>query len=238
VRLQQIRMDRSILDSVTRKVNRLATTLGPGDRAKLTEYLDAVREVERRIQIAEEQSSRELPTLERPVGVPATFIEHAKLMYDLQVLAFQTDLTRVSTFMMGREFTPRTYPEIGIPDGHHGLTHHRGEAEKIAKVIQINTYHVKTFAYFLEKLRSAPDGDGSLLDHTVILYGGGLSDGNNHSHENLPTLLAGGRIKAGRHIQYPVGTPMTNLWLTLLDMAGVPTESLGDSTGKLEILSV
>ena len=241
VRLRRIKRDRSILDSVTAKAARLRGSLGPSDQAKLTEYLDAIRDVERRIQTAEEQSSRELPTLERPAGVPATFTEHAKLMFDLQVLAYQCDLTRVITFMLGREFGGRTYREIGIPDGHHSLTHHQYKQEKIDKVIQINIYHAKHFAYFLEKLRSTPDGDGSLLDHMVILYGGSLSDGNSHLHDNLPILLVGGgagQIQGGRHIRYPKDTPMPNLLLTMLDMFRVPLESLGDSTGKLDLLSV
>jgi Protein of unknown function (DUF1552) len=235
VRLRQIQTDRSILDSVTEKVSGLLTGLGPTDRAKLTEYLDAIRDVERRIQKAEEQSARELPTIERPAGVPARFDEHAKLMYDLQVLAYQTDLTRVSTFMTGREFGGRTYNEIGIPDGHHSLTHHEYKQEKIDKVIRINIYQAKNFAYFLERLRSTPDGDGSLLDHTLILYGGSLSDGNLHFHTNLPILLLGGGIKGGRHLRYPDNTPMTNLLLTILDMVKVPIEKLGDSTGRLNI---
>ena len=241
VRLRRIKRDRSILDSVTAKAARLRGSLGPSDQAKLTEYLDAIRDVERRIQTAEEQSSRELPTLERPAGVPATFTEHAKLMFDLQVLAYQCDLTRVITFMLGREFGGRTYREIGIPDGHHSLTHHQYKQDKIDKVIQINIYHAKHFAYFLEKLRSTPDGDGSLLDHMVILYGGSLSDGNSHLHDNLPILLVGGgagQIQGGRHIRYPKDTPMPNLLLTMLDMFRVPMESLGDSTGKLDLLSV
>ena len=235
VRLRQIQTDRSILDSVTQKVNTLLTGLGPTDRAKLTEYLDAIRDVERRIQKAEEQSARELPTLERPAGVPSRFDEHAKLMYDLQVLAYQTDLTRVITFMTGREFGGRTYNEIGIPDGHHSLTHHEYKQEKIEKVIKINIYQAKHFAYFLDRLRSTPDGDGSLLDHTTILYGGSLSDGNLHWHTNLPILLIGGGFKGGRHIRYPEGTPMTNLLLTILDMMKVPVEKLGDSTARLSL---
>ena len=238
VRLRQIQRDRSILDSVTDKVNRLLTGLVPADRAKLTEYLDAIRDVERRIQKAEEQSARELPKLERPPGVPTRFDEHAKLMYDLQVLAFQTDLTRVSTFTTGREFGGRSYNEIGIPDGHHSLTHHEYKQEKIDKVIKINIYQAKQFAYFLERLRSTPDGDGSLLDHTLIIYGSSLSDGNLHWHDNLPILLLGGGIKGGRHIRYPKDTPVTNLLLTMLDMVKVPLESLGDSTGRLDLSPV
>ncbi|MGH9895697.1 MAG: DUF1552 domain-containing protein, partial [bacterium] len=241
VRLRQIQRERSILDSVTEKVTHLLTGLGPTDRAKLTEYLDAIRDVERRIQMAEEQSARELPTLERPPGVPATFIDHSRLMFDLQVLAYQTDLTRVITFMTGREFGGRTYNEINIPEGHHSLTHHQYKQDKIDKVIQINIYQAKQFAYYLERLRSTPDGDGSLLDHMVILYGGSLSDGNLHWHDNLPILLVGGgggQIKGGRHIKYAANTPMTNLLLTMMDMIKVPLDSLGDSTGKLDLLSI
>ena len=241
VRLRQIKRDHSILDSVTEKAARLLADLGPSDQAKLTEYLEAIRDVERRIQTAEEQSARELPTLERPAGVPGTFTEHAKLMFDLQVLAYQTDLTRVTTFMLGREFGGRTYREIDIPEGHHALTHHQYKPDKISKVIQINIYHAKHFAYFLEKLRSTPDGDGSLLDHTLILYGGGLSDGNSHLHDNLPTLLAGGtagQFQGGRHLRYAADTPLTNLLLTMTDMLGIPMDGLGDSTGKLNLLSV
>ena len=241
VRLRRIQRDRSILDSVTEKAARLLADLGPTDQAKLTEYLEAIRDVERRIQLAEEQSSRELPTLERPPGVPSTFTEHVKLMFDLQVLAYQTDMTRVITFMLGREFGGRTYPEINIPEGHHSLTHHMYKKDKIDKVIEINLYHAKHFAYFLDRLRSTPDGDGSLLDHMLVLYGGGLSDGNSHLHDNLPTMLVGGaagQLKGGRHLRYPKDTPATNLQLTMMDMLGVPMDNLGDSTGKLNLLSV
>jgi len=238
VRLRRIKQDRSILDSVTKKAGRLRAELGAADQIKLTEYLDAIRDVERRIQTAEEQSGRKLPTLERPAGVPDTFTEHAKMMFDLQVLAYQTDLTRVITFMMGREFGGRTYREIGIPEGYHALTHHQYKEDKIAKVIQIQTYHAKHFAYYLDKLRATPDGDGSLLDHMVILYGGGLSDGNSHLHDNLPVLVAGGasgQLKGGRHIRYSKDTPMPNLLLTMLGMLGVQQDKLGDSTGHLSL---
>jgi len=241
VRLRRIQKDRSILDSVMSKATYLMTGLDTSDRARFTQYLDAIRDVERRIQLAEEQSSRELPAVERPAGVPETFLEHAKLMFDLQVLAFQTDMTRVITFMLGREFGGRPYPEIGIPEGHHGLTHHQYKQDKIDKVIQINIYQTKAFAYFLEKLKSTPDGDGSLLDQMVILYGGSLSDGNLHLHENLPNVLLGGaagRLKGGRHLRYKPDTPMTNLLLTVLDKIGVPLDNLGDSNGKLDLLSV
>ena len=239
-RLARIQENRSILDSVSQAVGRALGRLGPSDRAKLIEYLDAVRDVERRTQMAEEQSSRELPTLERPVGIPVTFAEHAKLMIDLQVLAYQCDMTRVGTFMMGREQADRTYREIGISDAHHPLTHHMNDAVKISKVVQINTFHARMFAYFLEKLRSTPDGEGTLLDHSMILYGSCISDGNIHLHSNLPLLLVGGaagQIKGGRHLRYPKDTPMTNLFLTMLDKLGIPVERFGDSTGKLDLLS-
>jgi len=240
-RLARMRRDRSILDSVTRDVTRLTTGLGPSDRAKLAEWLEAVRDIERRIHLAEEQSSQDLPTLERPVGIPAKFVDHAKLMIDLQVLAYQSDQTRVITFQMAQEGNNRSYPEIGIPDQHHPLTHHRYEPTKVAKVEKINTYHAEMFAYFLEKLRTTSDGDGSLLDHMLILYGSGMSDANVHSTQNLPITLVGGadgQIKGGRHIRYPKDTPLTNLYLTMLDKLKVPMENLGDSTGKLELLSL
>ena len=232
---------RSILDSVTQAASRFLPDLDSGDRAKVSEYLDAIRDVERRIQMAEEQASRDLPVLDRPPGIPARVDDHAKVMIDLQVLAFQSDMTRVVTFMMGREQADRTYREIGIPDAHHPLTHHQNDPEKIAKVVRINTFHAQMYAYFLEKLRSTRDGDGSLLDHSTILYGGGISDGNQHLHDNLPILLVGGglgNIKGGRHLRYPNFTPMTNLFLTILDKLGMPVEKFGDSTGKLDLLSI
>jgi len=237
-RLARIKKDRSILDAVTQDVARLQTGLGPTDRRKLTEYLDAVRDVERRIQKAEQQSSQELPTFARPVGIPATFEEHYQLMADLQVLAFQADKTRVTTFLVAHEQSTRPYPEIGISDPHHPLTHHSGNQEKIAKVIQINLYHAKMFSYYLEKMRSTPDGDGSLLDHSMIIYGGSISDANVHKHEELPILLLGGgdgRLKGGRHVRYPKDTPVANLFLTMLNNLGVPKESFGDSTGHLSV---
>ena len=240
-RLARIENKRSVLDVVTQGVNSLMNTVGAGDRSKLTEYFDAIRDVERRIQLAQEQSTRELPALDRPVGVPETFEAHAKLMYDLQVLAYQTDLTRVTTFMTGHETTTRSYAEIGIPDSHHPVSHHAGNPERKAKLARINAHHSKALAYFLEKLRSTPDGDGSLLDHTAILYGSGLSDSNLHTHDNLPVLLAGGgagKIKGGRHLRYAADTPMTRLYGTLLDMAGVPVESLETKRGKIEPLSI
>ena len=240
-RLARARNNRSVLDSVIQDSARLVTGLGPSDRAKLTQYFDAIRDVERRIQMGEEKASKELPTLERPAGVPANFEEHAKLMFDLQVLAYQIDLARVITFMMGHELSGRTFREIGISDPHHPLSHHANDPEKIAKVVQINLYHVKAFAYFLDRLKSTPDGDGSLLDHIIILYGASLGDPNTHGNSDLPALLAGGgggRLKGGRHLRYPKEPPITNLYLTMLEMLGAPVESLGDSTGKLELLSV
>ena len=240
-RLARIREQRSILDGVTKLASRFMGEIGPSDRAKLTEFLDAIRDIERRIQIAERQSDQEVPALERPVGAPASFEAYAKLMMDLQVLAYQTDLTRIITFAMENEGGGRAYPEIGIPDQHHTLSHHQNGSVAIDKLFRIHVHHMKLFAYFLGKLRSVPDGDGSLLDHTILLYGSGLSDGNAHVHENLPILLvggAGGGLQGGRHIRYPDGTPMTNLHLTMLDKLGVPLEKLGDSTGKLDLLSV
>ncbi len=215
--------------------------IGPSDRAKLTEYLDAIRDTERRIEIAEKQADREVPSVDRPAGTPASFEDYAKLMIDLQVLAYQTDLTRVITFAMEHEGGGRAYPEIGIPDQHHTLSHHQNSGASIDKLVQIHRYHMKLFVYYLERLRSVPDGDGNLLDNMILLYGSALSDGNSHLHENLPLLLvggAGGRIKGGRHNRYPDLTPMTNLHLTVLDRLGVPVEKLGDSTGKLDLLSV
>ena len=237
-RLARIQRDRSILDFVTQDVTRLVKELGAEDRSKLTEYLEAIRDVERRIQMAEEQSSRELPTLQRPIGVPAKFTEHAKIMADLQVLAWQTDMTRVTTYMMGQESNTLVYDELGFSDSYHPLTHHQRDANKIAKVIQIDILHTQMFAYLLEKLRSTADGEGSWLDHSMLVYGCGISDGNLHTHDNLPILVAGGgagQLKGGRHLRYANDPPATNLYVTLLDKLGIPVESFGDSTGKLEI---
>ncbi len=238
-RQARIAQERSILDSVCEKVNTLEKSLGTGDRAKLSEYLDGVRDAERRIQMAEKQTNQQLPVIEHPAGIPPTFIEHAKLMYDLYALAYQCDLTRVVTFMIGQEFTGRTYPEIGVHDGHHATSHHRNDPEKLANLAKINTYHTTIFAYFLNKLRSTPDGDGTLLDHVTLVYGAGMSDGNAHDPTNLPVLLFGdrpGTMKAGQHIRFPKGTPLANLHLTLLDHVGVRLDKLGDSTGEIETL--
>ena len=230
----------SILDSVQDDTRNLVAKLGSSDRRKLDEYLSSLREVERRIQTAEADNRPMTPAMEKPAGVPITLPDYAKLMYDLQVVAFQTDLTRVTTLMLGREGSMRVYPEIGVSDPHHPLTHHRGNPDWIEKVTQINCMHTELFAYFLKKLKSTPDGDGSLLDHSMIVYGSGLSDGNRHTHEDLPVLLAGrgdGRLKPGRHIIYPSGTPITNLYLSLLDCVGVHPEKIGDSTGRIERLT-
>jgi hypothetical protein len=208
----------------------------------LTEYLEAVRDVERRIQKAEAQSDQQLPEIDQPQGIPASFEEHAKLMFDLQVLAYQTDLTRMITFMVSREYSGRTYPEIGVPDAHHPISHHQKDEDKLEKLTKISVYHATLFAYYLEKLRSTPDGDGSLLDHIMILYGGGISDSDRHSTENLPILLVGGgagELRGGRHVRYP-DTPMANLHVAVMNKLGVPTQQFGErflvSTGELDQL--
>ncbi len=233
---RQVAEDRaSILDTVNDRARELMGTLGASDRRKVDEYLTGVREIEQRIQSAEKDNLSVSPTIEKPSGIPSTFAAHAKLMYDLQAVAFQTGLTRVSTFMYTREGSPQAYPEIGIHDGHHPLSHHRGNKDNIEKVTQINTFHTSLFAYFLAKLKSIPDGDGTLLDHTMIVYGSGISDPNRHLHENLPVLLAG--AGSGRHIVYKQEVPNTNLYLTLLLRMGLHPEKIGDSTGKLTELT-
>ena len=244
VRLRQQRRARrlenqSILDSVLQDVNRLQQTLGPSDTLRVAEYLDAIRDVERRIQRAEEQHARaELPLADVPAGIPDTFEAHIDLMFDLQLLAFQADITRVITFLVGRELSNRTYPAIGINDAHHSLSHHQNDADKIGKLAKINTYHITKLAGFLEKLHNAPDGTGSLLDTLTMVYGSGLSDGNRHDHSPLPILVLGGgagKLRGGAHVACPKDTPMTNLLLTVLDAAGVREDKLGDSTGALDL---
>jgi hypothetical protein len=236
-RARRRRYEKSILDFVLEDAHRLSGQLGPTDRRKMDEYLSAVREIERRIEIAEKDNLEIAPTIDRPDGVPAAFDDYAKLMFDLMLAAFQTGLTRVSTFMLGREGSNRTYRELGISDAHHPLTHHRGNTEWIEKIARINTYHVEQLSYFLGKLKSTADGDGTLLDHTLLVYGSGLSDGNHHEHGDLPVLVAGGGVTSG-HIRYPRETPMNNLHLTLLDRVGVKIETLGDSNGELEPLPI
>ena len=237
-RLSRIQEDRSLLDSITEKASRLSKGVGPRDRAKLDEYLAGVRDVERRIQKAEEQSAKELPVMDQPPGVPAAFSDYTKLMFDMQLLAYQTDMTRVITFMLGRELSGRTFPEIGVPDAHHPLSHHENDPIKIATMSKINTYHMSLFANFVERLQSTPDGDGSLLDHTTLLYGAGISNSNAHAHDDLPVLLMGGGVreaKGGRHLRYPGDTPLANLLVSVAEMAGVPVDGVGNSTGKLAV---
>ena len=232
------RKDRSILDSVLDKIADLGTAVGSADKARLSEYTEAVRDIERRIQLAEEQSDRELPTVEQPTGVPDTFEKHIKLMFDLQALALETDLTRVFTFVVASELSPRPYPEIGVPDPHHALTHDVVSPGPIEGVTKINVFHVQMFAYFLEKLKAIQDGDGTLLDHSAIVYGSGMSHGNVHSHENLPIVLVGGlggQIRGGRHLVSPPGTPASNLHLALAEKYGVEVDTFGDATGRVSL---
>jgi len=231
-RLARIETDRSLLDSIVEKASRLRRSLGSRDAAKLSEYLDAIRDVERRIQKAEEQSARELPVVEQPAGAPDKFDDFARLMFDLQVLAYQTDLTRVITFMIAPELSARTYPEAGVADPHHAISHHQGLPDNLAKLTKIGTYHTTLFAYYLERLQATPDGDGCLLDHMDVLYARGMSDSNAHDPHNLPLVLLGPGLPGGRHIRYD-GTPMTNLYTTMLARLGVPAERIGDSTGPL-----
>ena len=234
VRKARLSRDASLLDSVTERAADLSRELGTADQAKLGQYLDAVRDIARRIQMAEAQSDRELPVVSQPAGIPGTIGEHAKLMFDLMALAYETDLTRVATFMLGREITGRTYAEIGVPDAHHPISHHQRDPEKLAKLTKINQYHVQLFSEFMERLRTTPDGDGSLLDHSMIVYGAGMGDSNAHASTSLPILLAGGGAgTGGRHVRYSEDTPLANLHLSLLDKMGVPLESLGHSDGRL-----
>jgi len=237
-RLARMGEDRSILDAVGEDIARLERSLGVNDRTRVDQYLDAVREIERRIQRAEAQAGESTlpPTLDRPVGIPETFDEHAKLMYDLQALAFQADITRVFTFLIGREQTNQAYPEIGVPDPHHSMSHHGHNAEKLDKYAKIGTYHIQLLSYFLEKLRNTPDGDGNVLDHSMVLYGSGISDGDQHSHVDLPLVLVGGAAtNKARHLRFPSYTPMSNLFLGMLDKLDIPTQSMGDSNGRIDL---
>lgn len=241
VRARRAAYRKSILDMVSEDTKKLTGTLGANDKRKLDEYLYAVREIEQRIEKAETENRDITPQFEKPVGIPATFNEYIRLMCDIQMTAFQTDLTRISTLMFAREGSMRVYPEIGINDPHHPLTHHRNIADWIEKTAQINTYHVKLFAEYLQRLKAVKEGDGTLLDNSMIVYGAGISDGNRHNHEDLPTILAGrggGAFKPGRHIFYKPGKPMTNLYLTLLDRLGAHPEKIGDSTGRLDQLAI
>ena len=241
-RRRSVQKQSSILDSVTQGVTRLLAELGASDRGKLTEYLDSIRDIERRILLAEEQTSREMPNMERPAGILPTYSENAKLMFDLMKLAFQADLTRVITFMWSQEQGAGDYRELGISEGHHSSSHHGGQATLIDNCVKIDAFHSRLFAYFLDNLRSTPDGDGSLLDHSCILYGSSLSSGMGHVHHDVPTLLvggAGGRLKGGRHLRYQ-DLPLSNLLLTLLDTVEIPAEGFldreySDATGKLDL---
>jgi Protein of unknown function (DUF1552) len=238
LRLERKKQDRSILDSVTAKVARLESRLDPGDRARLTEYLDDIREIERRIQKAEEQSANELDVPEAPVGIPEAFEDHLKLMFDLQVLAYRAEITRISTLMYARDTSGATYPASGVRDGFHTASHHSNVRANMDKFALINKYHVQMLAYFLEKLRATADGDGNLLDHAVVLYGSSMSNGNQHDHDPLPIVVAGGasgQLQGGRHLVCPAHTPMSNLMLAMLDKLGVRQDSFGDSTSRLEI---
>ena len=240
VRAARLKQDQSLLDSVNERVGQLQRQLGAADNRKVNDYLASLRDVERRIQKAEEQSSKELPEVTRPAGVPANFEDHVRLLYDLQLLAYQSDLTRVITFMYGREQTGQPYPQIGVPEPHHPLTHHQNNPDKMAKCAKIQRYHIHLFADYLGKLRNTPDGDGSLLDHVILLFGSGISNSDRHTHGPLPAFLVGGgsgTLKGGRHLVYPEHTPLTNLQLTLLNKLGVPSEKLGDSNGQFKELS-
>jgi hypothetical protein len=240
VRAARLKQDRSLLDSVNDRVSQLQRKLGTADNRKVNDYLAALRDVERRIQKAEEQSSKELPDVHQPAGIPDNFVDQVRLLYDLQLLAYQSDLTRVITFLYGREQTGRPYPQIGVPEGHHPLTHPQNDPVKMEKCTRIQRHHIELFAEYLGKLRDTPDGDGSLLDHVILLFGSGISNSDRHTHGPLPTFLVGGgagTLKGGRHLIYPEHTPLTNLQLTLLNKLGVPAEKLGDSTGQFNELS-
>ena len=237
-RQQRIRSGRSILDSVLVTISDLKRGVGVQDQDKINQYLDGVRDAERRLQKAEEQKDQPLPLVERPAGIPSSYEQHAKLMFDLQLLAFQTDLTRVITFMLGREQSSLTYPEIGVSEAHHPLSHHAYDPVKIATMSKINTFHVQLFNYYLERLQATADADGSLLDNTLLLYGGGISDSHIHRHDNLPVLLAGGAntgIRGGHHLHFKNDEPLANLLVTVMGKLGVPEESIGNSVAALEI---
>ena len=230
----------SLLDSVTKEIKRLKSRVGPTDRNKIDGYLENVRDVERRIHQAESAvKDNPLPDLDRPIGVPFEYADHARLMFDLQLLAFQGDITRVTTFQLAREASNRTYPEIGVTDPHHPITHHGKDPEKLAKIAKINQFHVSLFAEFLKKLKATPEGEGSLLDHSLFLYGSGMGDSDRHDHSDLPILVAGGaagKMRGGRHIRFDSPTPLSNLHLTLLNKVGVPLETFADSNGRVEDL--
>ena len=239
-RQEMLKKRSSLLDSIVADMNRIKQDLGASDQAKVTDYLDAIREVERRIQKAESDSNdNPLPDLDRPIGVPVSYADHARLMFDLQLLAYQGDITRIATFQIARETSNRSYPEIGVPDPHHPLSHHGDDPDKIARMSKINAFHVSLYAEYLEKLKNTPEGNGSLLDNSLILYGSGIGNPNVHDHTNLPIIVAGGSsggMKGNRHIRYDKPTPLANLHLTLLEKMGVKIDSFGDSTGMIDEL--
>jgi hypothetical protein len=236
-RMARLRRRASLIDFVMEDTARLSRTLGANDRRKVDEYLESVRDIEQRIQVAEKSSGNlELPKLDRPAGVPDSFRDHARLMIDLQVLALQSDMTRVTTFMVGRELSARSYPEIGVPDAHHAMSHHGGDPEKLAKLSKINTFHMELLAYQLGRLKETRDGEGTLLDSTLVLGGPSLGDSNVHDHLYLPTIVAGGLTRGGRHIAAAKGTPFANLMVTMMNRVGVDETSFGDSTGPFKEL--
>jgi hypothetical protein len=238
-RLDVNHRNRSVIDAVLDKVREIGRTVGSSDRDRLDQYLDSLREVEHRIQRNEERSDVDVPELTVPAGIPPSFEDHARLMFDLQALAWQVDVTRVATYLMGREISNRAYPEIGVATAHHPLSHHQNDPDMVARLAKINTLHVQMFSHLVDRLRNTRDGDGSLLDHSLLLYGAGMSESNLHLHENLPTLLVAGKafgIAGGRHLRY-ADTPFTNLQLTILERMGAAVEKFGDSTGELNLLS-
>jgi len=238
-RRRRIETQRSILDAVSDQIRRLQGRLGTSDQNRVADYLDTVREIERRIAISEKQAGENLDVPVTPRGIPDDFVEHTKLMFDLMTIAFQADITRILTFMMAREVSYRTFPMLGISEAFHPASHHQNNAERLAQLTRIQTFHVGLWSYWLEKLRATPDGDGNLLDHSLLLYGGAMSNSNVHNHAPLPILVAGGAngaIKGGRHLRYPENTPMANLLLTILQQAGIQQDSVGDSTGPLSEL--
>src|SRR5499427_1100410 len=238
-RLQRIQQQRSILDAVTGQIQKLQGNLGAQDKNRVAEYLDTVREIERRIALSEKQASKDLDVPASPRGIPDDFVEHTKLMFDLMTIAYQANITRISTFMMAREVSYRTFPMLGISEAFHPASHHQNSPERLTQLTKIQTFHVGLWSYLLDKLRSTPDGDGNLLDHSLLLYGGAMSNSNIHNHSPLPIVVAGGAngtMKGGRHLTYAENTPMANLLLTMLQKAGMPQESVGDSTGPLSEL--
>jgi len=242
VRLAQIRKNRSVLDSVTGTASSMRARLSADDGRRMEQYLESVRDTERRLQRSEQMVGAELPSLDQPAGIPGSFEEHAKLQFDLMALALQTDITRVGTFVLARELSNLSYPEIGVADSHHPLSHHGNDPAKIARLGKLNLFHIQMFTHFVEKLKATPEGDGTLLDNTISLYGAGIGNSNQHDPHNLPTVVVGGKalgLRGGRHLMHPEGkTPIANLYVTLLDRLGVPVETFGDSSGALKGVAI